>query len=74
MKTPSTKLVLRGGCGNNLITVNRAPVVPKVDRSQRQIEAIRAAREARFDQEAANEAQAIRRHRELRADKQKIAF
>lgn len=70
--TKIVKKTLRCGTTGEWYTVNTLVTVKSQD--QEAIERARAANEARFDAEAAAEANATRRHRAIRPDVQKIGW
>ncbi len=72
MLTKIVKQTLRCGTTGEFYTVNKLVTVKSKD--QEMIEARRRAAEARTDREAFNEAMAIRQHRAVRPDVQKIGW
>lgn len=66
------KIVLRGGCGSELIPVDR--VIVKKDKAQKAIDAARKARDDKDTAEAEKEAEAMKQHKAIRPDRQKLAF
>ncbi len=71
-KHGTQKIVLRGGCGSELIPVVRQ--APKKDKAQKAIDKAHAIRDAKDDADAEKEAEAMKQHKAIRPDKQKLAF